>query len=174
MKIKPCMYEKVVEKFLNWREEGKMPAAVEFYKEILKTIGSIEFSEWAKIGYVRGDLSPYMLKKIKSDLESVSDIEALNTVEKRVKFLEDNQATFIAFAQERYVAFVLPLEQVVAMLKAGSKTTDCLLVLDTVMVRIMAEMGDYYRHFAFHILDRTDVCETQSVSNPAHLSKGGE
>lgn len=173
MIIKPCMYEKVVEQFLNWRDEGEMPAAVAFYKAVLKKTGSIEFSEWAKIGYVRGDLSPYILKKIKSNEDRVSDIEALSTKEKRVKFLEDNQAAFIAFAQERYIPFILPLDQIVALLNSGDKTSDYVRVLDKVMVRIISEMGDYYRHFAFHVLDRTDVCETETTLNQTNISEGG-
>lgn len=173
MKIKPCMYEKVVGKFLNWREEDEMPAAVEFYKAILETIGTAEFSEWAKIGCARGDLSLYILRKTKSNQDSVSGIETLNTTEKRVKFMEDNQGEFIAFAQERYVPFVLPLEQIIAMLKAGNKTPDYTLVLDKAMLKIVTEMGNYYRYFVYHVLDRADGCESESTASQTYVSEGG-
>ena len=167
MKIKPSMYKEVVERFLNWRVEGDMPAAVGIYKEIIKTVGAVKFAEWARVGFDRGELSLYMLNKIKTHEDRANDLGGLETTEKRVKFLEDNCEAFVSFIHERYVPFVLPLEEIVAMIKSKHKTDDCNHILDSVMIKILKEMGAYYRHYVFILLDRSDTCEPKK-----HVAEG--
>lgn len=153
MESSHCMYEAAVNGLLDWRKENDMPATVAFYQSVLNQSGHANFAQWAKPSEKKADMSLFMLNKKMSNTDILSSLEGFDTIEKRVKFLEDNIEVFLDFANERYCPYVVTLDQLTTLIELGNTANSYFNTLDDVIVLAVTNMSMSYRHYVFHFLN---------------------
>ena len=142
--------EKSVIDMLAWIKDDDMPAMARFFELVVARSGLAEFAEWAEMRQTGADMSHYWRNKEMSDVDRLSSLSGFSSVNDRVDFLKSNFADFMNLTKERYHSYPVTIPQLESTIKAGEKSSGYLEVLDSVIVRVLTNMGMTYRHFCYH------------------------